>query len=298
MSISAFLLIFLSVFMHAAWNFLGKKDSPTMAFFWLAGVAGALFWLPGAFLAQVDFPALPGKFWLFFLISSCFEVLYMTALAFGYRNGDISLVYPLGRSLPVLLIAAVTALLGIGKTPGILALAGMVVIFAGCIIMPLQKWGDFRLKTYCSKVLFWVLLIGIGTTGYTICDSITMGILQELPGGRSPLFKSIFYTFCVQLGIGAFMLPPVLGCKKERQELCQIWKRYPVYVAGIFSASAYVLVLLAMKFVTNVSFVQAFRQMSLPIGILAGIFILKESSSAPKITGILLVIAGLIMTSL
>ena len=94
------------------------------------------------------------------------------------------------------------------------------------------------------------------------------------------------------------MLPPVLGCKKERQELCQIWKRYPVYVAGIFSASAYVLVLLAMKFVTNVSFVQAFRQMSLPIGILAGIFILKESSSAPKITGILLVIAGLIMTSL
>ncbi len=298
MSITAFLLIFLSVFMHAAWNFLGKKESPTIAFFWLAGVAGAVFWIAGAVFSGVDIMALPPRFWLFFLISSCFEVLYMTALAFGYRNGDISLVYPLGRSLPVLLIAAITTLLGIGKTPGALALAGMCIIFAGCIIMPLNCWREFKLKTYCSKVLFWVIMIGIGTTGYTICDSITMGILQEIPCGRSPLFKSIFYTFMVQLGIGVFMLPLVLGSKKERQEVCHIWKSYPVYVAGVFSASAYVLVLLAMKFVTNVSFVQAFRQMSLPIGILAGIFILKESCSAPKITGILLVIAGLIMTSL
>ena len=140
-------------------------------------------------------------------------------------------------------------------------------------------------------------MIGIGTTGYTIFDSMNMAILQQVPG-RSALFKSIFYTFMVQLGISVFMLPLVIGKKSERLALRNIWKSYSPYAAGVFSASAYILVLLAMKFVTNVSFVQAFRQMSLPIGILAGIFILKESCSAPKLIGILLVISGLIITSL
>lgn len=297
MSLTAFLLIFLSVFMHAAWNFLGKKDSPTIAFFWLAGVAGGIFWIAGALLCGINLTELPAQFWKYFLISSGFEVLYMSALAYGYRYGDISLVYPLGRSLPVLLVAAVTAIFGIGKTPSVTALIGMGIIFIGCIIMPLKKWSDFALKTYFSKLLFWVVMIGIGTTGYTIFDSMNMAILQQVPG-RSALFKSIFYTFMVQLGISVFMLPLVICKKSERLALRNIWKSYSPYAAGVFSASAYILVLLAMKFVTNVSFVQAFRQMSLPIGILAGIFILKESCSAPKLIGILLVISGLIITSL
>ena len=66
----------------------------------------------------------------------------------------------------------------------------------------------------------------------------------------------------------------------------------------MFSSSAYALILLAMGFVTNVSYIQAFRQMSLPLGVLAGVFILKEPCSQAKLIGIILIVAGLIAVSL
>ena len=53
-----------------------------------------------------------------------------------------------------------------------------------------------------------------------------------------------------------------------------------------------------MGFVTNVSYIQAFRQMSLPLGVLAGILILKESHPPVKLAGIALVVGGLLLTSL
>lgn len=53
-----------------------------------------------------------------------------------------------------------------------------------------------------------------------------------------------------------------------------------------------------MAYVTNVSYIQAFRQMSLPLGFFAGILILKESHSTPKVFGIVLIVLGLIMVSL
>lgn len=299
MSLIAFILVFISVFMHASWNFLSKKDSPTLAFFWLSSVAGGVFWTFFAIFSGVDFWNLPWQFWVFWLLSNGFEVLYALSLAHGYKHGDISLVYPLGRSLPVLFIAVITSVFGLGKQPSGIALAGMVVIFCGCIIMPLGKWGDFKLKTYCNPVLFWVLMIGIGTTGYTLFDSMATGLLQmDEISGRNSFFKAVFYIFLVQLGLSLSLLVPAFVIRKEREELKVISKTFSPYIAGIFCASAYALVLLAMKFVTNVSFIQAFRQMSLPIGVLAGVFILKEKCSVSKIVGIVMVVAGLIMTSL
>ena len=47
-------------------------------------------------------------FFLFYLGSVASEVMYVAGLAYAYRRGDISLVYPLVRAIPVLLVAAVT----------------------------------------------------------------------------------------------------------------------------------------------------------------------------------------------
>ena len=173
----------------------------------------------------------------------------------------------------------------------------MAVLFAGCIIIPLQKWSDFKLKTYFSKVLFWVLLICVGTTGYTIFDSKDMEILRELHF-RNDFFRAIFYMGAADTFItfGLFLI--VIFNRRERAEVKRICRSWTPYIAGVFTAAAYILVLMAMNHVDNVCYIQAFRQMSLPIGMLAGVFILKESCSIPKVIGILLVISGLIMTSL
>lgn len=65
------------------------------------------------------------------------------------------------------------------------------------------------------------------------------------------------------------------------------------YLAGAFAAYAYLLVLLAMNLVTNVSYIQAFRQLSLPVGMALGFIILKEKFTMPKIVALALILGGL-----
>ena len=61
---------------------------------------------------------------------------------------------------------------------------------------------------------------------------------------------------------------------------------------------AYALVLVAMAHARDVSFIVAFRQVSILAGICMGIFILREAVNRPKIAGICLLIAGLILVSI
>jgi len=59
-----------------------------------------------------------------------------------------------------------------------------------------------------------------------------------------------------------------------------------------------VLILLAMGLVSNVSYVQAFRQMSLPLGVLLGVLFLHERPGPPRLAGIALVVFGLLLAAL
>ena len=142
MTLTAFLLIFVSVFLHAGWNFISKKNTPSAAFYMLSSATAALIWL-GFFLhSGISCSALPGRFWRILAFSWFGEMLYCIGLAYGYRRGDISLVYPLGRSLPVLLTAVATISLGLGKMPDALALGGMVLISIGCLFLPLKSFRE------------------------------------------------------------------------------------------------------------------------------------------------------------
>lgn len=299
MTLTAFLLIFVSVFLHAGWNFISKKNTPSAAFYMLSSATAALIWL-GFFLhSGISCSALPGRFWWILAFSWFGEMLYCIGLAYGYRRGDISLVYPLGRSLPVLLTAAVTISFGLGKMPNALALGGMALISIGCLFLPLKDFREFHWKTYCTPLLFFVLLIAAGVTIYTIFDSEAAKILKELPDNHdSRLVTSLFYLFLVESGLAAVLGLFVLTQKQERAEFKRLFLKTPwPHITGVFSSSAYALILLAMPLVTNVSYIQAFRQMSLPLGVLAGVFILKEPCGQVKLFGIILIVIGLIASS-
>lgn len=300
MTLTAFLLIFVSVFLHAGWNFISKKNTPSAAFYMLSSATAALIWL-GFFLhSGISCSALPGRFWWILAFSWFGEMLYCIGLAYGYRRGDISLVYPLGRSLPVLLTAVATISLGLGKMPDALALGGMALISIGCLFLPLKDFREFHWKTYCTPLLFFVLLIAAGVTVYTIFDSEAAKILKELPDNHdSRIVTSLFYLFLVESGLTAVLGLFVLTQKQERAEFKRLFLKTPwPHITGVFSSSAYALILLAMPLVTNVSYIQAFRQMSLPLGVLAGVFILKEPCGKVKLFGIILIVIGLIAASL
>ena len=106
-------------------------------------------------------------------------------------------------------------------------------------------------------------------------------------------------SFVINFGLGCSMAAIVITRKKEREnfrDLISSFKKviYPA-MAGILSSLAYLLILLAMLKTTQLSFLQAFRQMSLPIGLMLGIIILKEPAYRPKRAGCAMIVTGLVV---
>ncbi len=298
MSWTAFFLLFVSVFLHAGWNFLSKSRRPSAAFYMLASATSIVLWSTAFLTAEVRWGELPAGFWLLVSGSVACEVLYFYGLFRAYRLCDISMAYPLARALPVVMVALITILFGLGRTPGGFALAGMAVVSFGCLLIPLATFREFRLSAYRSPGIGYILLAAIGTTGYTVLDSLAIPMVQRAnASGR--LAGSGAYLFLIEAGIFLGLGCYVLRRPGERGEFRRLFLRsFSPSLCGLFASGSYVLVLLAMEFVTSVSFVQAFRQMSLPLGVLAGIFLLKESHPPVKLAGIALVFAGLLLTAL
>ena len=295
MSLTAFLLVLASVFLHAGWNFISKKSVPSLSFYCLSCGTAALLWLFPFLFSEFSCRLMPPGFWRLVAFSVCFEILYVGGLAYSYRKGDISMVYPLVRALPLLLTAAVTALFALGsRQPGPWALLGMLIIFVGCLCLPLLNFSQFKLSTYLNPLIYLILMAAVGVTGYTVLDSIAMREISELYGKKSILL-SMSYLFFIEAGISIGALFLLLFNRNERLELARLLRRRSLnpVITGVFSSGAYVLILLSMNFVSNVSYIQAFRQLSLPIGVLAGILILKEPCSRPKIIGTALIVLGL-----
>ena len=294
----AIVLVLLSVAMHATWNFLSKKSRSSAAFFCISSFMAALCWcwvLPVYGIAEY---AVTPKALLLWGVSLFFETLYFIGLFKAYTSADMSLAYPVARALPVLLIAGATAVIYPGRYPNVWGMLALFIVFCGCLLMPLTRFSEFSLKNYTGKSMRYILLAAIGTSGYTLTDSELVRLCASSAGYNSAV-ASYALTFVINFGLGATMGLIVIAKKSERENLKYLFSSlrnflYPV-TAGILSSLAYALVLAAMTKVTQLSFLQAFRQMSLPIGLLLGIIILKEPAHRPKLAGITLIVTGLVL---
>ena len=298
MTLLAFLLILLSVFLHVTWNLLSKKVAPSLSFYVLMSYTAALIWLSFFLSSDLRLAQLPPRFFAMFAGSVCGEVCYMIGLARAYRKGDISLVYPVVRALPVMMIAVLTLALGIGKPFGMMALSGMVLITFGCLLMPLRELGGMSFRSLCrGPVLLFILLSASGTTMYTIFDKRALEIIAEVQGGSSWL-DAVSYLFCVEFSQATVEFCFVLADRRERRIFKHLAGRsiYPS-LAGCCSTSAYALILMAMPHVTNVSYLQAFRQISLPLGFLAGVILLHEKALPVRVAGLVCILVGLVIVA-
>lgn len=284
--------------MHVAWNMLSKSTRPSTAFYIIMNFVGGIIWLPFFIRSASLFTGQTPLFYLLLGASCVFEVLYMYGLAHGYKHGDISLIYPVVRALPVVLLALITLIFGIGKPFDMLTLGGMLLIACGCFIMPFSSFRSISFRSLNFLALIFIALGAIGTTGYTLCDSQALKLLVK-DGVPLSHAGTLGYLFLIQMGLTLGEIPLILFDPREREAIKQYRGKeliYPV-IAGICSSGAYALILFSMQYVTNVSFVQAFRQLSLPLGFLAGVLFLKEKSSSTKFTGLFLILLGLLIST-
>ncbi|TVR57242.1 MAG: multidrug DMT transporter permease [Spirochaetaceae bacterium] len=300
MSLTALFVLVVSAFVHAGWNALGRRSRPAVAFYLVASLTGVVVLAPVVLWWHATAALVPGRVLVLLIPAGFFQMLYFTGLAGAYKTGDMSVAYPFARALPVLLVPIVTTALGHGSPLSSLAIAGMVGVTIGMVVIPHASFSELSWSSFRGKWPAFALLAGIGTTGYSIVDSAALSIYRNAVAAGAAHSASIaapvIYGFLESLSAAVFLLAVGLltrGARRVVADVRGIAKR-DAFAAGIGIIGAYVLVLIAYGFADNVSYVVAFRQMSLPIGLVLAATFLRERITWPRVIGTALLVAGLV----
>lgn len=297
MPLLAVLLVAVSALLHASWNLICKSRHPSAAFFLVSTASSILVSLPVTIYYLPQLGRLPGVVWVFLIATGVVQALYYASLGNAYRLCEISVAYPLAKSIPVLLVPAATITLGLGAKLGGCALFSMVLVCVGCMILPMLSFRSFSPRSYFRRGFIFIIGAALATAAYTIIDSEALRAFRAANvAGYLP--TALIYIVWENILIEMFLLPLVLFRRRERRTLWMLWlrggMRYPA-LSGVICSSSYLLVLLAMMLADNVSYIAAFRQLSIPLGAILGIILFKERSSMPKIAGIMLIFVGLLI---
>ena len=278
----AILLVLISALAHAFWNFLGKRSHPSAAYFLAASLFAGLIFLPLLLIYRDFLPQIPSAIWLLLALTGCCQAFYYSSLAAAYRSGDLSLVYPLVRAIPIPLVAIASLALGRGQQLTIIGLLGMGLVALGCFLVPLhdlRKSKKTHAQTFQTRSIWLSCLAALGTTGYLLIDDAALRTFKAagIPG-LSPVGLLLIYMGLEVISTAIVLSTYVLVNRHERQSWPKVTSTglRPAIISGIVINGGYLLVLAAMTLARDVSYVTAFRQVSIPIGALMGIWILKE----------------------
>ena len=296
MTLTAFILIVLSAGLHASWNMVARKNRMTVPFYAVICTTAMLFWIHVQFWTPVTIWKMPGQFWLMLYASVCSDVIYCLGLMQIYKRMEMATAYPVMRALPIILTALATFVLGWGKPLTALSCIGFLIVFSGALLMPLNSFSDFKLSNYLNLNMLFILVVACGTTGYTIFDSQAQQVLKGCIPDISAPIRSLTYYSTRGMALSSTLWIVCLPFKSTRHDVLAFRDRKLLLqgmLAGLFASFSYTLVLCAMNYVTNVSYVQVFRQLGLPIGMCLGVLILKERCTLNKVVGLILILAGL-----
>jgi drug/metabolite transporter (DMT)-like permease len=298
-NVLALILVIISAVLHAGWNLFSKQRNVSVPFFLIACGAAGLVLSPLLWYYRAVFPLVSVRFWIFVLASGGFEALYYSSLIRAYRTGDLSVAYPLIRAVPVILVAVISLIWVDGNQPGGWGLAGIGAVFIGCLFVPQSSFAKLRPGSFMNLSSLFALLAGLGTTGYSLCDDralkILAGVQQWGPAGPAWFFLGL-KTLSSTLALAVLLVV----WRKERETLSAQFKNDSLAAAGsgLVIFGAYGLVLAAMVVASNVSYVVAFRQLSIPIGAILGMTAGREPRYAPRLVGIGVIFGGLLLVGL
>jgi hypothetical protein len=280
-------LILVSCFLHASWNLLARRQRQELLFFrrkliLAVGLALAVLALGTAF-GHV----LPGKALLCATGSGLFAGLYFFSLAQAYGASDFTVVYPVARALPLLIVAGIDMLRG--RCPSGVGWIALLMVTAGCVLAPQQSYRGFHLRHYAGRAAQWILATAAATVGFTMLDKIAAEMVQR--GLLSAAMQcSVFHIFAcvsylsVQHGSGGAGLkePDRVGWKSPA-------------LAAVLGPMTYTLVLWAFQLAPKTAYLVAFRQFSIVIGVAAAFGFYRETGWAVRVPATLSIVAGLVL---
>jgi drug/metabolite transporter (DMT)-like permease len=289
-SITAIALILAAAVAHATWNLLTKQASTAGAAFftWLLAASSTVIYAPVIVIAVILIhPHLTALNWVFLVGTGIWHVGYFLFLLFGYRAGDLSAAYPIGRGSGALL-AATGGIVLLGERPGVVAVAGIAAIIAGVIVIgwPQRSAGDgdaARTASQSWPAVGFALTTGAFIACYTLWDKYAVSNLRTPP---------------ILQGCAAFAVIPIAFAPivlRDRARLGEVWRTFRPQIIGAAALSplAYIMILVALSF-SAVSLVAPAREVSVLIGILLGRRLLGEEGLGRRLAAGAAIVAGIL----
>jgi drug/metabolite transporter (DMT)-like permease len=281
----ALIFIVFSALMHALWNMQVKQSGDKTVFIWWMFVASSvlmnllLIFLPGPFPPPHDVT------WLWAVIGAVCFVLYHLFNGIAYRQGDLSLTYPLAQTsmiyVPLWGVFFLHEQLTLGGIVGVVC----VVSGAYCVQLP-----DFSLRSLlrpfrnlANPSVRAALLAGFIYSIGSIADK--SGVIDYSP----------FYFTYILVMMMLLIMSLNLCRGRYRGRVLQEWqqhKRLILYsgpvMLGSFISFRYGLSLAPVSYAVPV------RQVNVLFGVLIGVLFLGESCGRVRITAACLIVLGVL----
>lgn len=298
MSPETIILVVISACMHAGWNLLGKRHSPSPAFFMLCTLAGVILLLPWLFWAAPYLPEWRSPFWFWLLMSGLCQALYLTGLARAYASGDMSIAYPLARALPVAMVPLLYLFWQADSAFDASHWGAVVLIMAGALLLPVVHLSDWNWRAYTQPSILYILLAAVATTGYSLIDSYGVALLKEQEQ-LSAWYAGMTYLLLQGIASLTWLLPWIFCQRVQRKETQRLLQTPgQLFMVGFFLNFTYLLILISFSMAEEVSFVVALRQISIPIGVMACVIWLREQVTVTRIIATAMMFAGTVLVSL
>jgi len=283
---SAIALILISTFLHAGWNLLARAGRKEHAFLLQTLCAIVVLGLVPAVIGLVRLPPFPARTRVCAIVSGCFCGVYYLGLARAYGAGDFTVVYPLARALPVLFVSIGDV--ARGRPPSPLGWVGMALVAGGCLCVPMRSLRDFSVKRYFTRTTAWALVTASATVGYTLVDKFAAEAAHGDPS-YAAVYGYVF--FCVSALVYGLCLSAL---RRRGREWQRVGWGLPV-LAGALNFGAYWLVLWAYQLAQRASYVVAFRQFSIVVGVVLAFVWFREKGAAVRIAAACVIVLGLVL---
>lgn len=285
MPLSALLLLVLSALTHTAYYGFYKRSADKQAFAWWFLLTTAIIYSPALIFNQ---PAVQTQGWLCLLLSGLMDMTYFMSVGKAFDGGDLSVVYPLARGTPPLLIT-LGGVLFLGERLTVWGLGGILLVTAGLYLVNVRSRVDLLrpLRSLKEKTSQLALVAGLSVSIYSVIDKVGLRYVDPFAYG--------YLTLLVTL----LAFTPYILLTEHKGHLVTEWRanKLGIGIAGVSVLLSYFLALTAMR-LSYVSYIGSVRSVNVIFVALLGALLLKEPYGATRVLASSLVFGGVLLIGL
>ena len=280
----AIILVLLSAAMHALRSYFTKQALDKQAFVWWYEVFGLLFFAPVFLFVLFHQPDPIVIVAPYIVLSGFAHFIYWYFLAMALEKGDLSLVYPIMRSSPALVLLFSLTILN--EDVSAFGVVGILLVAIGVYTISMENIDGRHLPLplialFKDRAIQFAFLTLLSAAGYSLVDKIAVGLMH-------PVIFAYIYPW-VSMGL----FTPYIYGRKKQGVLKQEWTAHKqaILICGVLSIFGYFLILVAFT-MEPLSYVVGLRQLSVVFAVLLGGHVLREKNRRGRLISGLLIFSG------